>query len=38
MTFIDAIILAGTVASSFGIAFLAQKEALRLMFKAIDRR
>ena len=37
MTFIDAAIVAATLISSFGIALLAQKSALRLMLKALNR-
>ena len=37
MTFIDAAIVAATLISSFGIALLTQKSALRLMLKALNR-
>jgi len=36
MSFIDAIVIAATLASSIGIAFAVQKAVLRLMLKAID--
>jgi hypothetical protein len=36
MSFIDAVVLAATLAFSLGIAFVVQKAVLRLMLRAID--
>jgi len=36
--FTDSVLLASILGGSFGAAFIIQKAALRLMFRAIDRR